>query len=166
MQPASDRFLPGLSCSMKTPVVWTACSNLTLTVLSLSSYLLDTTLVAQVSQHYPVKVIEKDSGLMTTDIVSINAGFMNSQARRWIVLPGGFLATYQGLRMTLTVLVTEPEPGKTTVNLRTHYEAFEDNVSHAWVVCESNGSLENDLLREIALQIPVPATANEPPTAK
>ena len=105
--------------------------------------------VEEISQQYPIKVIEKDSGLITTEFVSINAGFANNNAWRYVQPPGGFLATYDGLRVTLTAIVTEVETNKTRVNLKTHYEAFEDNVSHSWKVCESNGSLESAMLQKV-----------------
>ena len=44
MRPASGQFLPGLSCSIESAAL-RACFDVTLTVLRLSSYLLDTTLV-------------------------------------------------------------------------------------------------------------------------
>jgi hypothetical protein len=101
-----------------------------------------------------VRAVEKDSGLLTTDFVSMPAGYNNARMNQWVFPPGGFLATWAGLRMNLSVLVTEPQPGKTQVSVRTHYEAFENNVSKSWVVCQSNGSLENGILTRISQQLP------------
>ena len=64
------------------------------------------------------------------------------------------MATWDGLRMNMSVLVTEPEAGKTHVAIRTHYEAFENNVSHSWIVCKSNGTVEHEILAHIAQQLP------------
>lgn len=75
-------------------------------------------------------------------------------SRFWIQPPGGFLSTWNGLRVNLTVVVTEPELGKTQVTVSAHYEAFENNVQHAWLVCQSNGGLENRLLMRLAQKIP------------
>lgn len=112
-----------------------------------------TALVEQVALRFPVKAVEKESGLLTTDFVAMPAGFNNREAARWVHPPGGFLATWNGLRMNMSVLVTEPLPGKTTVNIRTHYEAFENNVSHSWVVARTNGSLEHEILSNIAMKV-------------
>ena len=111
-------------------------------------------LVSEVGLKYPVRAVEKESGLLTTDFVLLPAGYNNAQMGRWVFPPGGFLATWAGLRMQMSVLVTEPEPGKTHIIIRTHYEAFENNVSKSWVVCESNGGLENEILTRIAQQLP------------
>jgi hypothetical protein len=111
-----------------------------------------TALVQEVGLRFPVKAVEKESGLLTTDFVSMPAGFNNMNAGRWVHPPGGFLATWNGLRMSMSVLVTEPQPGKTSVNIRTHYEAFENNVSHSWVVCQSNGGLEHEILSNISVK--------------
>jgi hypothetical protein len=110
-------------------------------------------LVSAVGLDYPVKAVEKESGLLTTDFVSISSGYNNMNMGRWVFPPGGFLATWDGLRMSMSVLVTEPEPGKTHVVIRTHYEAFENNVSHSWIVCQSNGSVEHEILARIAEQL-------------
>jgi hypothetical protein len=111
-------------------------------------------LVSEVGLNYPVKAVEKESGLLTTDFVSMPAGYDNANMGRWVFSPGGFLATWNGLRMNMSILVTEPEPGKTHVVIRTHYEAFENNFSHSWIVCQSNGSLEHEILSHIAEHLP------------
>lgn len=111
-------------------------------------------LVAEIAGNYPVQVIEKDSGLITTQFVSLPAGYNNMSATRWIFKPGGFLATWAGLRMNMQVMVVELEPGRTQVTIRTHYEAFENNVQKAWIVAESNGSVENSILGKLERAFP------------
>ncbi len=120
-------------------------------------------IVSQVGLEYPVRAIEKDSGLITTDWVTLPAGFNNMNARQWIVPPGGFLATWAGLRMNMKVMAVENEPGKTQVTVNCHYEAFEDNVSKAWMVAESNGSIENAILTKIENQVLTAPPVSEPP---
>ena len=115
--------------------------------------------VQEIGLNYPVKAVEKDSGLLTTDLVSMPAGYDNMRMNEWVFPPRFFLATWGGLRMTMSVLVTEPETNRTQVLIRTHYEAFENNVSHLWIVCESNGGLENSLLGRIADQLATKSTA-------
>lgn len=127
-------------------------------------------LISEVALKYPVKAVEKDSGLLTTDFVSMPAGFGNMHMDRWVFPPRSFLPVWNGLRMNLTALATEPEPGKTRLLIRTHYEAFESNVLKSWIVCESNNSLENEILTQIAQLlsstaspgIPVAAVAKPP----
>jgi hypothetical protein len=116
-------------------------------------------IVSQIAGSYPVKAVEKESGLLSTEFVSMNVGYNNSHMSEFVYPPRVFLGTWSGFRMTLTVLITEPEPGKTTVNLKTHYEAFENNVSHSWLVCQTNGRAEGDLLDKIGQALPAGTNA-------
>jgi outer membrane lipoprotein-sorting protein len=110
-------------------------------------------LVAEVGLNYPVAAVEKESGLLTTDFVMMPAGYNNMNMTQWVFNPGGFLATWNGLRMKMNIMVVEIEPGKTQVTIRAHYEAFENNVSKSWIVCRTNGSMENSILTSIENQI-------------
>ena len=106
-------------------------------------------LVSEVGLQYPVRAIEKDSGLITTDFVTLPAGYNNMNAASWIVPPGGFLATWSGLRMNMKILAVETEPGKTLVTINCHYEAYESNVMKGWIVANSNGRIESAILAKI-----------------
>ena len=106
-------------------------------------------IIAEVGLQYPVQALEKESGLITTQFVTLPAGYGNYGSGKWIYKPGGFLATWDGLRMNMRILAVEIEPGKTQVTINCHYEAFENNVSKAWQVVRSNGSLENGILTRI-----------------
>ena len=110
-------------------------------------------IVSEIGLDYPIKAVEKDSGLITTESVSVPAGYGNSNMGQWVLPPGGFLATWDGLRVSLSAVVEEVEPGRTQVTLRAHYEAFESNVSKSWIVCQSNGSLENQIFDKIAVRL-------------
>ena len=112
--------------------------------------------ISEIRSYYPIKSTQKTKGVVTTDIVSIPAGFNNEKMGQWVIPPGNRLATWGGLRMNMSILVMEPEPGKTTISIRTFYEAYEDNVSHSWIVCETNGSLEHQILADIADKLPKP----------
>jgi hypothetical protein len=110
-------------------------------------------LVSEVGLEYPVRVIEKESGLISTDWVDLPAGFNNMGATQWIFPPGGFLATWDGLRMNMKIMAVETEPGKTQVTVNCHYEAFESNVQKTWLVAQSNGAVENAILSKIERQL-------------
>jgi hypothetical protein len=123
-------------------------------------------LVSQVGLEYPVRAIEKDSGLISTDWVTLPAGFNNMNTTRWTMPRSGFLATWNGLRMNMKIMAVEAEPGRTQVTVNCHYEAFEDNVSKAWLVMDSNGAVENAILTRIEDQLRVaPAPAASPVVA-
>ena len=106
-------------------------------------------LVAEVGLNYPVQAIEKESGLLTTQFIQMPVGFNNSGMERYVFPPGGFLATWAGLRMTMRIMAIESEPGKTMVTINAHYEAFENNVLKSWIVARSNGSVENQILTSV-----------------
>lgn len=106
-------------------------------------------IVQEVGLNYPVQAIEKESGLLTTQFVQMPVGFNNSGMERYVFPPGGFLATWAGLRMNMRIMAIESEPGKTMVTINAHYEAFESNVSKSWIVARSNGSVENQILTSI-----------------
>lgn len=106
-------------------------------------------LVSEVALKYPVQAIEKDSGLITTQFVNIPVGFNNMGMERYIFKPGGFMATWKGLRMNMQIMVIETVPGKTIINITAHYEVFENNMKNTWIVARSNGSTENSILTNI-----------------
>lgn len=112
--------------------------------------------VAEIGLSYPIAVVEKDSGLITTDFVLMDAGYNNRFMTDWVRSPGGFLAVWDGLRMKMNVMVVEVGAGQTRVSIRAHFEAYEDNARKTWVVCTSIGAVESGILDRIAVQL-VPA---------
>lgn len=121
-------------------------------------------LVAEIGLQYPMRAIEKDSGLISTDWVTLPAGFNNMYAPSWILPPRAFLATWGGLRMNMKVQAIETDAGKTDVVINCHYEAFETNVQKTWLVTASNGALENQILTKIETKLPAALAAK--PVAK
>ena len=118
-------------------------------------------LVSEVGLEYPVRVIEKASGLITTDWITLPAGFNNRDAEQWIFPIGGFLATWNGLRMNMKIMVVENEPHKTLVTINCHYEAFENNVQKTWLVGASNGAIENTILSKVEKRLASGGTSPE-----
>jgi len=121
-------------------------------------------LVSAIEGDYPVKVVDKETGLITTDFVLLPSGFSGCEMIRWVYPPDFsdcqmirsvdpsdvMLPEWAGLRMKLTARVSEPQAGQTRVSIRTQYEAFENSVFKCWVACNSIGSLENDILGGLA----------------
>lgn len=111
-------------------------------------------LVSEIASKYPVKVVEKQSGLLATETVMMPAGWNNSDAKQWVYQPSVFLGTWNGLRLNLTAVATSPTKDKTTVALTAHFEAFEDNVMKSWMVCDTKGTLEDSILNAVAAKLP------------
>jgi hypothetical protein len=108
--------------------------------------------VQAIGEHASVKTLDRDSGLIMTEPTTIDAGFNNRFMGSYVRSPkglGGFLSTWNGLRVQITATVTEVDVGHSTVALTARYEAFEDNVSHKWVMLASNGSFEDTIMSEI-----------------
>ena len=101
-------------------------------------------------KSWPIKVVDKASGFLTTDYVSLGNGadgWKNAKAVAYEP-PGGFLNSYTwrgGARLTTTIFVSKIDNSKTRVKIVTHLEAFEDNVSQKWFPWESNGANEIEL---------------------
>ena len=109
--------------------------------------------VSAVAPNFPVQAIEKESGLLSTEFVSVPVGFNNANMAEFVYPPRVFLGTWRGLRMSMRVLVNEVSSEMTSVAITAHYEAFENNVSKSWMVAESNGALENKILTKIESQL-------------
>ena len=109
--------------------------------------------VSAVAPNFPVQAIEKESGLLSTEFVSVPVGFNNANMAEFVYPPRVFLGTWRGLRMSMRVLVNEVSSEMTSVAITAHYEAFENNVSKSWMVAESNGALENKILTNIESQL-------------
>jgi hypothetical protein len=112
-------------------------------------------LVNEIASQYQIKVIEKQSGLLTTDFISMPAGFNNANSQQWVYQPSVFLSTWNGLRMNLSAVATQPQTNKTVISLTAHFEAFEDNIYKQWLVCDTRGSLESGILDAINAKLDV-----------
>lgn len=104
--------------------------------------------VAVVGIGFPILVIEKDSGLIST-----RPSNMTLPANQWALGcddPNDFIYPWNRLRMDLRLLIEERESGKTQVTLICHFEAFKQSVyPREWTVVASNGNLEKELLSNI-----------------
>lgn len=94
----------------------------------------------------PIESIEKESGLLTTRFVRVPT-FKQIQAVAY--LPSVFLGTWSNGRYTLSLYVSRVGEQQTAVRITPHIEAYEDNATHTWHVCESNGSLERQVLQKV-----------------
>ena len=101
-------------------------------------------------ENYPIKAIEKDSGIISTDF--INMGRMHSLKDK-ILHPDYLLAVWENVHYTINVFANEIEENKISVTINTHVEAFESNTSQQWHVCYSKGVIEKSILDSISSKI-------------
>lgn len=118
--------------------------------------------LTEIGLNYPVRSSDAATGLLDTEMVSLPVGNWNiSRAiTRWILPPGGNpLSGCSALRVALNALVTETEPNKTHVAIRSRYEVLQGPLGSAngtWVGATSNGSLEQEILNRIADKLAKP----------
>ena len=103
--------------------------------------------------NYPIQSIEKESGLVTTQFVVFTQGIgAKSQIDRIAAVPGMFLGTWSAGRYSLSIFATSITGG-TRVRIKAHVEAYENNVSYTWHVCQSRGVLEGSILNVIGTKL-------------
>ena len=100
--------------------------------------------VSSVSGDWPLQVIEKDSGILETQMLSMSW----QQLRQHAIEPSAFLAVWSEGRGRASVYVQKAETN-CTVRIKTHWEGFESNVSKSWYVWNSSGVTEAQLFQTI-----------------
>ena len=99
-------------------------------------------------QAYPIEVIEKESGVVTTRFVTFTGGKTDAQIDAVAVKPNYPLATWESGKYTLSIFVAKTNSLTTTVKVTSHIEAlvkpFMVDVPN-WVGCDSKGVMEKRL---------------------
>lgn len=106
-------------------------------------------IIQEIGLNYPIKAIEKESGLITTDFVL----FGPYDVKKYVYPSKNFLAIWSKLKMALNVMVLEIGPQETSVKIISHFEAYDNNFAKAWVSAQSNGTIENSILSKISWQV-------------
>ena len=109
-------------------------------------------------RSWPIKTIDKASGIIATDFVSLGTSFSGWKTAKTIAYePSCMLCTWTGgARQTVTVFVTKIDESKSRVKIGIHVEAFENNVSHQWAAWQSNGANEKLIADDLAQKLNVP----------
>lgn len=102
-----------------------------------------------ISQKLPIQVIEKDSGLITTQNAQLPLGFNNTGYQNYFYQPNIFLSTWGGANARLNIFINPESSTSTSIKLDATYQALETNVSKSWINVKSNGQLENKIINEI-----------------
>jgi tetratricopeptide (TPR) repeat protein len=91
----------------------------------------------------PIKVVEKESGLIGTDFVSFKG-----DVKDYAYHPSNLLGSWVSGRYSLNIQVTKLTPDSTRVTINSHIEGWETETKN-WYVCDSNGTLEADIFSKI-----------------
>lgn len=110
------------------------------------------TVATLAEEGMPIQTIEKESGIVTTQFVSFASGYsaereIDQLAKRPRTFLG--LGTWNSGRYTLSIYVSRVDSATTRIKATPHIEGFENNVSKSWVMCESNGALEEKMFAGI-----------------
>lgn len=100
----------------------------------------------------PVQVIEKESGLITTQPVMFSEGLGSGHTlKRVASIPptASSFAVWSMARYTLSFHVRSVTDSTTILRVTPHIEAYDSNVGKRWYVCESNGAIEAKLFIQI-----------------
>lgn len=115
-------------------------------------------LVEEIGSKYPIQSTEKESGLITTQVVKMPVARGNTLSfKRYIFMPHLYPvlsrpSNYEGLKMNMRITTTESEPGKTMITINAYYEILENGkmvMSSYAMKADSNGSVENQILTNI-----------------
>jgi hypothetical protein len=102
--------------------------------------------ISTVTGDYPVQAVEKGSGVLETQMVSM-------QVDKYANPPTGlFLPCWGEGRGRLSLFVRPVNGTNTSVRIKGHFEGFEYNVAHTWYVWTSTGVLEGDIASKIAAE--------------
>jgi len=94
----------------------------------------------------PIKVIEKESGIITTEQIVFASGFgSDEKIQRIAQLPYVFMSVWNSGKYYLSIYITAGEQDTTNIKITTHIEGYESNPTKRWHECFSKGVLENEL---------------------
>jgi len=98
----------------------------------------------------PIKVVEKDSGLITTDFVIYANGFLaENDIKRLCYLPKIMLSDWVIGKYFYTINISKIDESKTQIKIITHLESFEKRMTGKWYLCESRGVIENNIFNKL-----------------
>lgn len=112
-------------------------------------------------KSWPIKTIDKASGVVATDFVLLSQGISSYRLREVAYEPKTLLGTWEGARQTLNIFVSKLDENKTRVKIRCHFEGFESNVDNQWIEWESNGTTEKALAESIGRTLNAQVKPNE-----
>jgi hypothetical protein len=102
----------------------------------------------------PVSSLEKDSGLITTDLHIIDYSFFGEKTPENIAVPPNVaLGIWENPEYSVKALLSSEGPNRTRVKINTHIKAFERNMTDAWYVCYSNGIIEKNIMDAIQSKV-------------
>ena len=100
-------------------------------------------------ENYPIKAIEKDSGVVTSDWMSLPRTTTKAFKRLAMTPDNSIFVYWATARCTVSLYVSEISQTSTRVRINLHAEAYEDYPSRQWRQCYSTGKKESELFSMI-----------------
>lgn len=104
----------------------------------------------------PIQVVEKESGLITTQPVIMAEGYGAKPALKgaaYTPINASPFAIWESVRYTLSIHVRAVTDSTTIVRITPHVEAFDRNIGRRWYACDSNGAIEAKIFVRIGDQL-------------
>lgn len=103
---------------------------------------------------YPIESVEKESGLITTKFVNFASGYgANKEIKRVSQRPSVFMGTWNQGRYTLSIFVNSKDNIATDIKITAHIEAYENNMTNSWHICQTKGVVESDILQAVSSKL-------------
>ena len=107
-------------------------------------------IVSELSADYPIQNVDKASGLITTQELTLGTGFSaEDDLRHYAYSPGVILGTYNNAQCSLTVFVSKSDETSTNVRVTGRFQGYENNVTQSWQTWQSKGVMESQFLDKI-----------------
>jgi hypothetical protein len=108
-------------------------------------------------KNIPIKIVEKASGLLDTDLFTYAQGsgiYVAGELNKIAVMQSSFMQVYTSSRCKFNFYVASSDANTTQIKITTYIEAF-DNTTQNWYECYSNGTLEANIFNGINQNIEV-----------
>lgn len=100
-----------------------------------------------------VKVLDKESGLITFEVTNLALGYSNRGQENYFYVPQIFLGIWNGAKIQSTVIINKIDENNTKIEVIHNYSAFENNVTKSWHTVRTTGKAENKFIDDISLDL-------------
>lgn len=110
-------------------------------------------------RNYPIKTIEKDSGVIASEPLSIPIA--KKEFNKFGILPSkAYFYIWETARCNLTLYARALGNDQTSVRVNSTISAYESNMTKQWHTCYSTGMIEKIMLDKIADKLSIQLLAS------
>lgn len=98
----------------------------------------------------PIKIIEKDSGLLITEFVSLGNRYNAAIKIKSISYPPKLLMpNWGGCRYSYTINISKIDDNNTKIKILSNINGYDEGFTKKWYVCQSRGVIEENIFNKI-----------------